>query len=232
MIDHLAARRNLDLSDAVKMHLIELTGGDGGLLKTMLSLLWGMDYEGDLAKLELAINDEPQIERECTKIWNSLSKNEQTSLSFLVTGETVNPQALRRLAGRGLLRKTDPPVVFSPLFAAFVRKQAPPSGKGTYISRSPRIVQLDGQRIETLTELEFELLCYLYEQRGCVCTKYDLIENVYRQRYNDLQGGVTDDTIQALISRLREKIEPDRNRPRYVVTIRGEGYRFVEPEEG
>lgn len=231
MIDHLAARRTLDLSKTVKLRLIELTGEHGGLLKTLLSLLWGMDYEGDLAKLELAINDEPQIERECAKIWSGLSKNEQTSLSSLVNGETVNPPVIRRLTTRGLLRKTDPPVVFSPLFTAFVRKQAPSSERGTYINRSPRLVQLDGQRIETLTEMEFEVLCYLYEQRGRVCTKYDLIENVYRQRYNELQGGVTDDSIQALISRLREKIEPDRNRPRYVTTIRGEGYRFVETEE-
>jgi DNA-binding response OmpR family regulator len=30
---------------------------------------------------------------------------------------------------------------------------------------------------------------------------------------------------------LREKIEPDRNHPRYVLTVRGEGYKFVAPGE-
>jgi DNA-binding response OmpR family regulator len=64
-----------------------------------------------------------------------------------------------------------------------------------------------------------------------VCTKDELVANVYRQRYDRLKGGVTDEALQTLISRLRDKIEPDRKWPRYVVTVRGEGYRFVEPGE-
>jgi DNA-binding response OmpR family regulator len=122
----------------------------------------------------------------------------------------------------------NPAVVFSPLFTAFVQKQSPSSTNGTYISRSPRVIQLNGQRIEGLTELEFSILFYLYEHRGRVCTKDELIRKVYGQRYLNLQGGISDEALQALISRLREKIEPDRMRPRYVITIRGEGYCFVE----
>jgi DNA-binding response OmpR family regulator len=118
--------------------------------------------------------------------------------------------------------------LFSPLFADFVRQQAPPSASGTVIRGSPPMVQIDGRRIEGLTGLEFELLCYLYEHRGQVCTKDELIENVYRQQYDRMAGGVTDEALQTLISRLRNKIEPDR-RPRYIVTVRGEGYKFVEP---
>ena len=78
---------------------------------------------------------------------------------------------------------------------------------------------------------EFELLCYLYEHRGRVCTKDELIENVYRQRYGRMAGGVSDEALHALVSRLRGKIEPERRRPRYVLTVRGEGYKFVEPGE-
>jgi len=85
------------------------------------------------------------------------------------------------------------------------------------------------QHIENLTELEFEMLCYLYEHRGQVCTKDDLIENVYRQQYDRMVGGIDDARLQTLISRLRGKIEPDRQRPRYIVTVRGGGYKLVEP---
>ncbi|MEW6404387.1 MAG: helix-turn-helix domain-containing protein [Chloroflexota bacterium] len=228
MISHLTTSRSLELNEIQTKRLVELSGGHGGLIKAMLSLLWGKNYEGDLARLELAIKDEPVIEHECHKIWSGLSKSEQASLSFLVGENLGDPQALQRLTSRGLLRKADPPVVFSPLFAVFVQKQSPPSANGTYISRSPHIVQLDGQRIEGLTELEFSMLFYLYEHRGHVCTKDELIKNVYGQRYLNLQGGISDETLQALISRLREKIEPDRVRPRYVVTVRGEGYCFVD----
>jgi DNA-binding response OmpR family regulator len=44
-----------------------------------------------------------------------------------------------------------------------------------------------------------------------------------------MKGGVTDGALQTLISRLRAKIEPDRS-PRYIVTVRGEGYKFIEPD--
>jgi DNA-binding response OmpR family regulator len=54
-----------------------------------------------------------------------------------------------------------------------------------------------------------------------------LIENVYRQRYDRMAGGVGDEALQALVSRLRTKVEP----PRHIVTVRGEGYRFVESED-
>jgi DNA-binding winged helix-turn-helix (wHTH) protein len=228
MIDHLIASRSLELNEIHKKRLFELSGGHGGFIKAMLSLLWETKYEGDLARLDLAIKDEPVIEHECYKIWSGLSKGEQASLNSLVSENLGNPQTLHRLTSRGLLRKANPPVVFSPLFAAFVQKQSLPSTNGTYISRSPRIVQLNGQRIDSLTELEFSMLCYLYEHRGHVCTKDELIKNVYGQRYLNLQGGISDETLQALISRLRGKIEPDRIRPEYVVTVRGEGYCFVD----
>jgi DNA-binding response OmpR family regulator len=67
--------------------------------------------------------------------------------------------------------------------------------------------------------------------RDRACTNDELITNVYRQQYNGMPGGVTDEAIQALISRLRAKIEPDRSRPIFIVTVWGEGYRFVEPDE-
>jgi two-component system response regulator RegX3 len=114
------------------------------------------------------------------------------------------------------------------VFDEFVRQQASSPAGNTVISRSPRIAQIEGRPIEDLTELEFELLCYLYEQRGRVCTKDELIEHVYRQQYDRMAGGVSDEALQALISRLRAKIEPDRGHPAYVVTVRGEGYKFVE----
>jgi DNA-binding response OmpR family regulator len=39
-----------------------------------------------------------------------------------------------------------------------------------------------------------------------------------------------DAMLQTLIARLREKIEPDRAHPRYVITVRGEGYQFIGPK--
>lgn len=120
---------------------------------------------------------------------------------------------------------------FSPLFGAYVKQQAPPPTQGIYVNRSTHTVQINGKHIERLTELEFEILCYLYESSGRLCTKDDIVKHVYHQRYDDFQGGVTDEALQALISRLRAKIEPDHAHPKYLVTVRGAGYKFVTPSK-
>jgi DNA-binding response OmpR family regulator len=55
-------------------------------------------------------------------------------------------------------------------------------------------------------------------------------QNVYRQQYDRTAGGTDDARLHTLTRRLWDKIEPDRKRPRYIITVRGEGYRFVESE--
>jgi hypothetical protein len=225
-IAHLAAQRINTLTEQDIAQLVDLSGGHAGLLITIFNRLFSRDYEGNLAKLEAECSCEKVIQLECQEIWNSLLDVEQVALLSIVNKEPVDSQIHHQLQIRGMVRKDDPFVVFSPVFVTFVRQHTPPPRKGLYISRSPQIVQLDGQRI-TLSELEFELLCYLYERRGKICTKNDLIENIYRQRYVEM----FDAPLQTLISRLREKIEPDRARPRYVVTVRGEGYRYAQPDD-
>lgn len=229
MIRYLASRRAIELSAEDTALLIELSGGHAGLIETALSLLWDAHREDDLADLATTLSEEPVVRAECRKVWDSLLESEQAALCALASGTQVGPRVLHRLKRRGLIWEGQSSLsLFSPVFADFVRHQAPPSVKGTAISRSPRIVQIDGRRIEDLTEMEFELLCYLYEHRGQVCAKDDLIANTYRRQYDKMEGGVTDEALQTLISRLRAKIEPDRERPLYIVTIRGEGYEFVE----
>lgn len=238
MIRYLASQRSIELSGGDIARLIKLCGGHAGLLKAIMSLLWDAHQEGGgsaelevLAELVPALGDKPAVQAECRKVWDSLSESEQTALCALAGEAQADPHMLHRLKRMGLLQEgRSETFFFSPLFADFVHQQAPPS-KSVIVSRSHREVQIDGRCVETLTELEFEMLCYLYRHRGRVCTKDELIANVYRQRYDKMKGGVTDEALQTLISRLRAKIEPDRRRPRYIVTLRGEGYKFVEPGE-
>jgi DNA-binding winged helix-turn-helix (wHTH) protein len=239
MIRYLAAQRSIELSGGDTARLIKLCGGHAGLIKAIMSLLWDAHQESGgsaelaevLAELAPALGDEPAVQAECRKVWGSLSESEQTALCALAVEAQAAPHMLRRLKRMGLVQEGQSETfLFSPLFADFVHQQTPPS-KSIIVSQSHREVQIDGRCVETLTELEFEMLCYLYKHRGRVCTKDELIANVYRQRYDKMKGGVTDEALQTLIARLRTKIEPDRKRPRYIITVRGEGYRFVEPLE-
>jgi len=230
MIHYLSVRRPVGLGEEDTARLVELSGGHPGLLKAILSLLWNAHQEGNLEELAATLKDERAVQAECQKVWESLSASEQSALYALVAGAQVAPNILCRLKHRGVVRAGQlGSLIFSPLFAHFVSQRPRPSTQSTLVSRDPPIVQIDGQLVENLTELEFEMLCYLYEHWGRVCTKDELIADIYHQKYERMKGGVTDEALQKLVSRLRSKIEP-AERPRYIVTVRGEGYKFVDPD--
>jgi DNA-binding winged helix-turn-helix (wHTH) protein len=226
MIYHLISQQSVKLNSRDTACLLELSGGHAGLLKATLSVLWSTAAKTGLDEMAPSLKDEPVIQAECRKVWDSLSENEQTALCALISGQQPDPKVAHRLRLKGLIREGRAEVypIFSPLFADFVRQQSPHSKDRMIIDRSRGMTMIDGQRVD-LTELEFEMLCYLFDRRGQVCTKDELISNVYHQQYDRMVGDIDDARLQTLISRLRAKLEP----PRYIRTIRGEGYKFVEP---
>jgi DNA-binding response OmpR family regulator len=79
-------------------------------------------------------------------------------------------------------------------------------------------VRVDGQRM-AFTAREFELLRLLAEHPRQVFTREQLFQHFW--------GGFGDrHTVTVHIGRIREKIEADPHRPRYIVTVWGVGYRF------
>jgi DNA-binding response OmpR family regulator len=81
-------------------------------------------------------------------------------------------------------------------------------------------VTRDGRPIP-LTRVEFRLLTTLIEADGRVLTRDQLLDAVYGQD----QSEVLDRTVDVHIGRLRDKLGDDAERPRYVATVRGVGYR-------
>lgn len=81
-------------------------------------------------------------------------------------------------------------------------------------------VTKDGKPIE-LTLREFELLKFLWQDKGNVFTREDLLTKVWGYEY---YGDVR--TVDVTIRRLREKIEDDASKANFVLTKRGVGYYF------
>jgi DNA-binding response OmpR family regulator len=88
------------------------------------------------------------------------------------------------------------------------------------IDRSRHEVRIDG-RLVALTAVEFRLLVTLLEADGRVLTRDQLLDAVYGHD----EAEVLDRTVDVHIRRLREKLGDDAERPRYVATVRGVGYR-------
>lgn len=74
------------------------------------------------------------------------------------------------------------------------------------------------------TVREFRLLEYLASHPGRVLTRDQLLDAVWKET-----PFVTPRSIDVYVRRLREKIERDAKRPRYLKTVRGIGYRFELP---
>jgi DNA-binding response OmpR family regulator len=73
----------------------------------------------------------------------------------------------------------------------------------------------------TLSPLEFRLLDRLVTGAGKVQLANDLLSSVWGPGYES-----ADEALRTAIARLRRKIEPDPDHPRYLLTIRGVGYTF------
>jgi len=89
-------------------------------------------------------------------------------------------------------------------------------------------VALDGRVLE-LTSREFKLLVHLVQNAHRVTSPQELVRVVRDYDCEDLyeaQG-----IIKWYIHRLRRKVEKDPSHPRYILNVRGVGYRFVGAED-
>ena len=92
---------------------------------------------------------------------------------------------------------------------------------GLTVDPGSRRVQRDGEDVQ-LTQREFDLLLFLARHPGQAFTREQLMDHVWQYAfYTDTS------TVTVHIRRLRAKIEPDPEVPRYVETVWGYGYRFA-----
>lgn len=86
-------------------------------------------------------------------------------------------------------------------------------------------VTRDGQNIN-LTTSEYKLLQALMASPGRVFSRNELLDRFY-----DHGEVVIDRVIDVHVGKLRQKIETDPANPRFIITVRGFGYRFAEADE-
>src|ERR1700746_2068915 len=74
-----------------------------------------------------------------------------------------------------------------------------------------------------LSRIPMELLLLLVERRGELVTRTEIVERVWgKDVFLD-----TDNSINAAVRKLRQVLDDDPERPRFVHTVTGRGYRFV-----
>jgi DNA-binding response OmpR family regulator len=117
---------------------------------------------------------------------------------------------------------------------AILRRSGPPRASATSLLTCEDLV-LDpvkrrvtiGSRALSLTPHEYTLLHRLMGAPGRVFSRDELITSLYPRG----ETHVVDRVVDVHIGKLRQKIETDPAAPRFVLTVRGMGYRFRDPEE-
>ena len=97
------------------------------------------------------------------------------------------------------------------------RKDAPMYADGYFNTRQ---VLIDGTPVK-LTSLEFKLLAYLIQNAGRMIPKQELFEKVWEDKFTG------DGTLNVHIRKIREAIEREPGNPEYILTVWGNGYRFI-----
>jgi DNA-binding response OmpR family regulator len=93
--------------------------------------------------------------------------------------------------------------------------------EGLRIDRRTRDVEVGGRLVD-LTAKEFDLLTYLASSPRQVFSREQLLQQVW----SSSSAWQDEGTVTEHVRRLRRRIEADPARPRWIVTVRGVGYRF------
>ncbi|MEL7567296.1 MAG: winged helix-turn-helix domain-containing protein, partial [Dehalobacterium sp.] len=82
-----------------------------------------------------------------------------------------------------------------------------------------------GDREVKLTPIEYDILKQLALHAGKVLTHRQLLKSIWGTEYQE-----ENHYLRVYIGQLRRKIEPDLNRPKYIITETGVGYRLMIKE--
>lgn len=191
-------------------------------------LLLALSAEPDLCLLDIMIPIMGGYEL-CAKI----RQRSQAPIIFLSALEEVS--SIEKGLGAGgddyLVKPYKPRELIARIKAHLRRIQHPPAPNSSVLSFSngelqidlpSRLVVVKGKVID-LTPREYDLLMVLALNVGRVITTSELIQLAWGTKFRDAT-----ENIKPYIHYLRKKIEEDPAEPRWILTARGVGYRFVD----
>lgn len=237
LIDEFARTEGVVFSPNDRAFVLTQAGGHPGLLRAVCHVL-ARAFErdepeqvraADYRLLRERLEDDATVRGECVKLWNGLSDELQEALMGFLAGKQSDASLLGQLQEKGFL-SVDARGAYHLLGKAFeglARRQRllqEPIRPGVRLDVEAGEVYVDGRAIPTLTDLEYRLMLLLYGQIDKICDKYRIVEAVWGEDYIE---EVDDARIEKLVSRLRQKIEVDATNPRYLITVRGRGYRLL-----
>lgn len=222
-----AQEQGLAWSNDLTTQLLEHTGRHPDLVKRAGSHLWDLyqikGVEPEVGTVLQALI--PDAHALFNSIWDHLSAKERNVVGKIAMGQETHATdvstILPALQHRAILQDASQGgLLFGRLFQDWVKQQSKEPEAQDEPSLEGRWLCLNNQKTQ-LTPTEVRLTKALLHRRGETISREDL-------QYAVWKNGLSDDSkaLDTTIQRLRGKIEVDRNNPKWLITIRGEGYLF------
>ena len=201
-----------------------VTAGDG---ETGLAL--AERYRPDLVVLDLML---PKIDgwEVCRRL---RQKSEVPVIMLTARGEEIDRvSGLTLGADDYVVKPFSPRELVARVKAVLRRVPRPDAGAKTLLSHADVVLDLEKRRLSvegrpvSLTPHEYALLKALMSAPGRIFTRDEMLNHLYPRG----EAVVIDRVVDVHIGKLRQKIEPDPSEPRYILTIRGIGYRFADQQ--
>ena len=219
-----------DISELISIHVGDMDfevdkayDGKDGLMKALNNA-----YKCILLDIRLPLMDGFEVckrirqENIVTPILMLTSKSEEIDkvlgLEFGADDYITKPFSIRELVARikAVLRRIEMTQKISEDNDLIIK-----SGN-LYINESMRVVEVNKQRVE-LSPKEFDLLLLLASHPGKTFSRMTLLNQVWGYDFEGFEH-----TVNSHINRLRSKIESNLNKPEYIITTWGVGYKFRE----
>jgi DNA-binding response OmpR family regulator len=156
------------------------------------------------------------------------SRSDLPVIMLTARGEEVDRIVGLELGADDYVTKPFSPRELAARVRTVLRRSGPQATKSEHLSfdaleidAATREVRKEGERVR-LTAKEFDLLYFLARHPRRVFSRQQLMDRVW-----GYEAVLDTGTVTVHIRRLREKIEPDPSRPRFLETIWGVGYRFA-----
>jgi len=204
--------------------IYQLAGRYPDFIKITCYYLFAAYVQGDVdySAVRQNIKDDPYVDLLMNKLWERLKVDEQLEhsplqevmLQIAQGQQPANMAAVRELRQRGLVDGSSSSLhIFGDLFCTFILNT----------TRSSHALEVVSSPVMTppvnLTHLELKLYNVLAEHTGQACSRSQLQAAIWGKKLPN-----SPDALEQLVKRVRSKIEPDREHPQYLISIRGQGY--------
>jgi Transcriptional regulatory protein, C terminal len=244
LVERVSERYGRRLPRGAAGQLLALSGGHPGILKAAcMSLLRGrVELRGARDEAAAALLGVDDVRGECEKVWRSISAEERRGIRGLCSAGPAwkfDAETERRLRLKHLLdTRGGGAISVGPVFMAYVSALKDAPSAETLVQAGPIRIDTSGETwvgesrlAPPLTKMESLLLAYLCREPGRLRTREEIITAVYPDVYAS-GGTVSDDAINALVRRLRERVETPSGGQCRITTARGKGYRLEIPFAG